>query len=777
MVLALELALGSLFPLEIVILGLSLQFYLKPRVTNLIERYLVALLFGTSLVVIPAMFLGMLPGVLRFYFLSLTICVLLFAVLTLAMALPNVLDSCQVAYRKVRRNPWIAVVGVTLVIFCSKFLFVLSFRPIYDGDALYYWISMGKVFWRDDAIPIYDSYHFWIFTDAPAISLLYAWTFSICNSVQVNAFRLLPLPFLLAYPLVVFCLGKDISGSSLVGCVALIIGCLIPAVDLLGFFYAFYPDVFSSIFAMFAVHCALQKPDRQKDQRAILCGLSINLAILFKYPIGLTAIFLVLLVVLSRTDVRGIPRLLPLFLIGLGLGLVGLLYIPIAVQLSDWSIPFTLVVIAVTILVVFHKADHRPMSLRHTTFFLTQAIAFLWPAFVWGLRSLLVGGSLFGIAFIRILPLSPARIEATSIWYSIYDGSPYADRFSPLSPLGFLIHPWMNLYFMVPSLVFLVLGFRIREHRTALLILFASYFAYLTGYGHLLSGRHLLMASYALVVILAMGTVRLQQYSSTKILVPVLVMYGFTSFLQYATISIPASSLPASPLTAIIQWAVVGYAGTYDLVATVLVYSVQILVISLLTILPIALALLAARLEGIRIKLARFQHFLTGNGERRTTAVLVPLFLALMLVGFVPYALYANRLTGGNLWELERISSWEASSFDAAEALAARANANEAILTYGDVVLSYLGWRVLDIYHNGLEALLPIYYSTNPAMTTNYLKSLGISFVLLPGPRHSLFAEYQKLANATNILSHCTSNSTATLIGEYSAVWFLYQLL
>jgi hypothetical protein len=282
----------------------------------------------------------------------------------------------------------------------------------------------------------------------------------------------------------------------------------------------------------------------------------------------------------------------------------------------------------------------------------------------------------------------------------------------------------------------------------------------------------MLVVSYFLLAAISIGVMYLERRTRHSLTPLLVAAFGLTSVLQFATTSILVPYLPGNPIVAAIEWFTIPYTGSYDLVAVIIQFGVQILVLNGL----VFLLVLAVRSSGsfARALNRANTHWIVTRRQRKLLAAIV--FVSISALSLAPFACYSVALSGGNLWNLEYNSTWHAADYDAANALTTLADNGDVVLTYGDVLISFLGWRVIDIYHNGLELLMPIFYSEDTNTTMDYLKALGVAFLLLPGPRHYLFSSFQRLEAATDVFAIATSNATSVLVGTYSEVWLLYYL-
>ena len=296
--LPLQLILILLIPVGTLALGdLASRRWLKGITQDREERLLADFVIGTAFAITVLLFAG-LAGILvpaEFVLIALLgVCCAYWGYRNLSLRSP------LHGYRPGRMGLATALVFLGYVV---KVCLMVATKPIQDADAMSVYIPEGRVFTTLGKIPVVDPFHFWNTWFEPAASLLYSWAFTLSGSTQSEAYRIVPLlPFVLL-PIAVYVFVLETFRNREAASIALILTVFMPATDFMLYFYMYYLDAYAILLMLVALTFYRRIPSEGFRAEAVV-GLSLGLALLFKYDIGLFATAFIGLMTVSRMSVR-----------------------------------------------------------------------------------------------------------------------------------------------------------------------------------------------------------------------------------------------------------------------------------------------------------------------------------------------------------------------------------------------------------------------------------------------------------------------------------------
>jgi hypothetical protein len=141
-----------------------------------------------------------------------------------------------------------------------------------------------------------------------------------------------------------------------------------------------------------------------------------------------------------------------------------------------------------------------------------------------------------------------------------------------------------------------------------------------------------------------------------------------------------------------------------------------------------------------------------------------------------PFLSYGFGITVGQLHHLDEVGTWYKPDWEAAEYINGITNSDDTILTYSDTVCSYVGFRVLDIYHGQLYRLRSAWQAENITTIFTTFEAYEIRFLLLPGPRHYNYNNFRLLNETTQMFNIVISSTNCNFHRSFHDVWFLWEL-
>ncbi len=761
-----EIVISLLPPALLLISG----WWLKNKFFHEIEgdglSFLVSLLLGTAAFSVPYILVGVTTSLLSLFVGAHAIAVLLLLLTSWKRAIDS-LKHFGVLLTAVRpRRGFLAVFSSLSFFFYScKAIFTCLLGPIVSGDALYFWISMGKVFFNLNNIPVFDPYHLWNYSAEPLSSSLYSWGFFFAGTADLEVFRGISVLFFLALPVLSYEITKTWSGSDRAAQITMVISCFMPILDYMVTIYSFYADAMAVLFACLASLVMRKAIWDRSSKHAFLAGLSVAMSILSKYHIGLLAAFVIVIQLLYFLDrpkggyaVRGALTLaFALVMIAAG-----------NVMWSFGSSVMALIVLgilaAATAWARSGDSDETPRDWRSLTSILVSLIVGASASLVWGVRTLLQGAAMFGIPFLRLFPVSPEASEVADVISQFTQTVTTAERFTSLSLIGFVFHPLMNGFFSLAILAILVSAARRTRVKSLLWVLLIWYIGYLSVMGYYPSGRHLLPTAVFLGPLLSISLDELAAdgrslWSSLNPIL-VVVLFATTSLFQMVTSSLAWMDL-GFPSIGFVSMVGIPYTTSFGLLTTP-----ELVQRTAVVALVVALLLVSSLFVGRRYDFGK-----------RATNPQVFLFFALILSStlVIPTAMHAFSVTSGNMLNYDYSGSWNKGDILLADAMADLVDEDEVILAYGDIMLAYRGFRVLDLYHSGLYAVPSLASSENLTLIYLTLWSLGVRFVVLPSNDSYLASSYWVFVSHVSFPELLVSANATVFLMEMSR-WRIYQL-
>lgn len=762
-----EIALSFLPPSLLLLSGWSLKRIFFPDIEKTTTSFLVSLLLGSVAFIVPFLLLGVTVGFLQLFVYVHAIIVLLLLIY-LRKQVVSELRFIRERVTNLRYHQTFlggfAFFGY--LVYSLKTAFSCLLGPIISGDALYFWLSMGKVFFNLDSIPVFDPYHFWDYSAEPLTSSLYSWGYFFVGSTVLEVFRGISFIFFLALPIISYEATRTWGGSRKAAQIALIVCCFLPVMDYMITLYSFYADAIAIVFAILSTILIRKSIQNASVSYSILAGLSVAMALLSKYHLGLLAGAIVIIEILSLINDSKWRKSIIATLTG---SLVLLIVVAGNVMWSYLSSFVALVILGIFACII---AWIRSSDLTKSSFdwklklgIFSSFVLGVMSSLIWGIRTLLQGASMFGVPFIRLSPISPEHSTISQILGEVFQTAVTADRFTPLTIIGFVFHPLMNGFFSLVIVAVLLVASWKKMNVSLLWVLLFWYVGYLTIMGYFPSGRQLLPCAILLGPVLGISLTQLVNdekslwsYANLSLIV---VIYAITSLFQMVTSNLAWMDLgfPSFPIVSSIG---VPYTTSFGLETTPdLVLRTAVVSIAILSFLIVSLFISHK---------PRFR--------RRLDNAKVISILSLMITStmIIPLGVHAISVTSGNVMTYDIDGSWNQGDYILADYLQGIVNEDDIILAFGDIVLSYLGYRILDMYHNGLFSIPDITISQNLTEIHNSLWSFGIRFLVLPANNSYLASSYSRLVDYVPFPEIITQSNASILITEMSR-WQVYSLI
>lgn len=633
----------------------------------------------------------------------------------------------------------------------------IATKPIQDADAMSLYIPAGKAFTTLSGIPVQDPFHFWNTWFEPGISMLYSWAFTLSGSTQSEAFRVVPLlPFVLL-PIAVFVFVLETFKSRVAASIALILVVFMPATDFMLRFYLYYPDIFAVLLMLIALAFYQRIPSGKLWAESVV-GMSLGLTLLFKYDIGLFATAVIVLMTVSRMfakltvtraiRISGVVVLSAVFVFG-GNALWNLLA-------GGYMVYVTLLVIIGALVVTTHRGS-LDLGERTRVRSLLIILFFMMPSIVWGIRSLLVGNSVFGVYFLRL----PSALSGGSASVQAHiSGSPFSIP-AILTPF---LHPWYNAL-VFPIGVIAVLYTLRRQHSSGIVSLFLLYFLYyLTIIGFPPSGRHLLFDGILVVAMVAFLLAEYEPLRVSFLQYAVLIFCCATSILAWPTLYFYAISSPYYSLLHNIGLVV--YRGAY--------YANGSLSIFLQHGLP-----LYAELGCVIGACYLLGPYVQKNANRNLRRLGTVAFISILLVGsflqFVPYLELASASTNGNILNFSSTGSYYQPDLDVAISVSKIVPGNSTIITWNNPALDFTYPRVLDLARSGTYVLTPI-QGMDEANISMFLIENGFDYLLLPSGAGNVGTSFHYYLMKTPLLLRILTDRWVIAVDNGVNGWTLFRV-
>jgi hypothetical protein len=228
-----------LAPIVIYTLGYSVVNLFKRYIHDFAEVLVFSYLFGLSIVVI-VLFIGGALGIFS-QISTLLWLVGLITLIHLIFKLPrkNLKRTLNLSVEKLSLFALVVCIGLIIT-----YILVLYSRAINDSDVANTYLPMARQIVIDNSITYSRGYDYNIFIKPIGGAILYGWIFSITNSIESEAFRMLPLTSLIASMTLVYLITKNVTKDRYIAIKSLVIYCILPIHDKLLLYNAFYPDTF-----------------------------------------------------------------------------------------------------------------------------------------------------------------------------------------------------------------------------------------------------------------------------------------------------------------------------------------------------------------------------------------------------------------------------------------------------------------------------------------------------------------------------------------------------
>ena len=754
----------------------------------LVEKWLVSLIFGITAVELPPLFLCILVNrYLNVFYFSLTIFLILFdcwIFISQRRRIKNDMSQALSVVKNLLRGDLLErAFLISFIVFFIKTILMLSLRPLNDADALAYYLPTSKYFKEQDGVGL--------FTDAPAVSLLYSWTEIFLRST--DPFRLLPSVFVLSYPILIYALSKTCLDRRY-AMVATALSCFSPFIDSILYFYALYPDIYS---ATFVVAIALFLFKKIKTPEAphydFYIGLSLCLSFLFKPAYGIVALIFLISFCLAVLKLKVAILAFATFLSTI-LGFVCFWRLAYGLTESFYILISLGSILIMILATVFVKIWRNPIKSRTINRWSLLKIAIcLIPLVSWVTRQVYMGGEPLGIPVLSFF--SPSTSNPDFAWLGEFSRliAPQPEMLINCSYIFILFyHPLTDIYLTPYKVVGLVNSSINNRYKMVGFLLILSYFLFFM-MGTVLTVRHLLIASCFLYPVVSMsisGLTSRRESLYAGLLTCFVLMYGILATFQGPTFSlwIEESTSPAIAVTDkyLLQYVRVNtpWAEYEDvhLIKNAFVYFAIAVGLFVLTMLILKL-LSKMKIRAVYIKVHKSRICLTHSSPRRTYYSAAILFLCCSTIMLVPFGQFAENKSAGNLLEFETTGSYYSQEIHIANYLNSIVNGNDVVLTFFFNAFYFLDFKYIDLLH-GLHISRPLVSvaqvstirkaveAPDTFSLEKALQELKVRYLLVPNPiahGHTYFEKFQKISKMLTIL---TASGCLRKVAEYD----LFQL-
>ncbi len=787
-----------ILPTLLLFFGYSTTIFLFRDRVSLIEKWFLSLIIGYSLITLPNLITGLftenLTHSLRYSSLAVSFISVLFLLLSSSYVRQDLVALRRLIHKVINNEsllPKLAFVAV--IFFAAKVFLLLTFEPFNGSDALSYWIPVGKSFYTMNEIPLFNPYVFKYTYLEPLLSLLFAWAFALSGSVNSEAFRLLPFPFMMALPFLAYLFTKYFTQSERykdLPIIALFISIVLPITDYILYFYALYPDIFALVFCLSSLFLFKKALHNRSSRLFIISALAFALTLLTKYWFGIAALLLIAsyLALSIRTQKQvQLPTVM----------LLGVLIIPVFAFAFNFQytivagsiVGFAIVVGMIVIISNYTNKSYEPLPNK------INLLSFILPSLiplVWGVRNLVNGLPIFGVG--RLKPLSDAEVQYHEVFRAV---QPPSLDFS--SFFAYIWHPWLNIYGLILLGVGLLFSFRDKSLRQVLLLFLMTYLLYLTLTSAGLSGRHLLIMYCFIAAILGIGAInlsRITKFSGEKILLGTLISIAIFSQFQYATFSFWLENIGSRDVgifSELLRQISIAYAQDFS-PSTLFDKALPFLVINLAT--GISFAILY-KIYGHKLRYqflsefskkmiltSSFLHIYQPINKKSMSSFrkkVIPIILLILIMGAInlPMYRYMYATTDGHMELFSDKASWRTDESNVAKVLKKLINQEDVVLTYRNRMVAYEGIRVMDLYEGGgIGLIIPLLNDGNLTNVQSHLKSAGIKYILIPSEKSPWYKEFQTIYGSKELfrsIQHEEPNSVTNLILD-TKYWKLYQL-
>ncbi len=232
---------------------------------------------------------GLLPASFRFfskliYLLNLFGLILMF--LFRKKTILNYFRTLLIEFNKLFSGNLPDLLFISLIaVFIAKILLFLLLKPIVDADVINYYLPFARTFFIENKIPMFNFKGSTpVFFPPIGISALFAYAYSVAGSIFSEAFRLMPLPFILGTVGMVYLLAREFF-SRREAQLTTVIFLFLPFWDEWGMAGIFYPDIIFLFLAavIFYLFLIIFAKGRGSWFLGAMAGMAIGSAMLFKF--------------------------------------------------------------------------------------------------------------------------------------------------------------------------------------------------------------------------------------------------------------------------------------------------------------------------------------------------------------------------------------------------------------------------------------------------------------------------------------------------------------
>jgi hypothetical protein len=693
------------------------------------------------------------------------------------------------------KSPLNLALIVFSVFLILKYSYFLSIKGIVDPDAARYYFPFARSIYTADRIPL-TSYNYEPVMKPSGISILYAWIYSLSNSIYAEDFRLVPLVFVIVTMIIIYSLAKDL-GLKYVPELSVLVYIMLPIHDEILSYFSYYNDVLYNASVLAAFYFLFRYLRTSETKFCLFGGLSLGLSALMKAQTiyFIPSVFFLFAALLGSRR----TRFLAACAISALTGLVFLFFIwpspdyLLSLPLGNQAIVLFFIAAITTVVAVNLRASAMNDPGRTRTSQIAKGMpVFLISAFVsasvWYARNYFLLGSLMFST-----TLHQGNVDLKWAFDFLMGTAPTVQEGSLILLVILILvipfsYPALGTAWILPKIVGAIKGMRI--HKEALLMI-NWMLGYALGYFwnnlyhfesyYVLNERDLYPLVPFLCIFTAMGIVFLVRHFrrdwSNTVALYILMFLGFISLFQSRLIPSLIElrhDLPTSPI--------VGLTGSQGLLITDPTLLGRIGSILLFGFVS-SLLLLISISERARSSLGRVGNSVTiwkmKSPNANIYVKLVPLVVLALSMQVVPYVALTYDASGGNVLsfgsnQLNRL--WEGLYSEIQPYLSGNALPEDVIITVGGAnsgLQYYLGdTRLIELTNEfDLAALRQVIESDNATFALDLLQNMHVRFVLLPKVSNSFM---QHLSQISHFLDIAVDPSYFFLAVE-SEGWYLYE--
>lgn len=340
-----------------------------------------------------------------------------------------------------------------LCVFIFKITLFLLLKPIVDADVINFYLPIARTIFLEDKIPPHSFYNTMpIFFPPPGISTLYAFSYSVVNSLFSESFRLIPLPFILGTVGVLYLIARKFFDKKIAQ-FATVIFLFLPFWDEFGMAGIFYPDIMFLFLSAVVFYLFLKIFEKNYSKNSYFWGTILGIILgsiaLFKFQ-GLALYYFLFLFGLRSLTVlhQKIKYVLPILAIS-----------PFLIDVSKFGIgyfrypspfiKFFLMPIFLIFLFLFFGAKKRFKNFQELKLSLYIFLVSLPFGAIWFVRNFLVFGNPYFL-------VTPEGIFTWKIMGKIFEKT-------LLQPGGvewtILLVPSLASFWLIPKIIFFLKSF------------------------------------------------------------------------------------------------------------------------------------------------------------------------------------------------------------------------------------------------------------------------------------------------------------------------------